>query len=95
VVATLAGPLEGVGVCHWRPGLRREKHELSRSSFIWAHVLFSSGYPSGFSKTRCNFFEQKIKINFKSAKFLSLTIVVARPHNNRRTKVNSFLSKKY
>jgi len=29
VDARLAGPLEGVGVYHWRPGLRRQKHERS------------------------------------------------------------------
>lgn len=29
VDARLAGPLEGVGVFHGRPRLRREKHELS------------------------------------------------------------------
>jgi len=32
VDASLAGPLERVGVYHWRPGLRRKKHELSHSN---------------------------------------------------------------
>jgi hypothetical protein len=32
VDARLAGPLEGVGVYHCRPGLRRRKHELSHSN---------------------------------------------------------------
>lgn len=41
------------------------------------------------------FFNEKLKLNFKSAVFLSQTTLVARPNTSRRTKMNPLLNKKH